>query len=219
MIGLVRDKKTTDEKVAADKANPHGNLTIIQADVTDRPALRSAASQVAKLTGGSLDYLINNAAYVAGIASFKSLADFSDSLQTADALAEDLDTSFQVNVHGVINTVNAFMPLVLKGKVKKVITLSTGLGERDFIIQTDIDEQSTYSITKAATNMVVAKYHTVYKKDGILFLAISPGAVATNEVNPRKSIPAASSLCLVFGENDANVWVSQNFSRRKYPVP
>ena len=209
MIGLVRNKKTTDEKVAADKANPHGNLTIIQADVTDRPALWSAASEVAKLTGGPLDYLINNAGYVDGIASFKPLAGFSDSLQSADALAEDLDESFRVNVHGVINTVNAFMPLVLKGKTKKVITLSTGLGDTDFTIQNELDEQSTYGVTKAATNMVVAKYHITYKKDGVLFLAISPGVVATHDVYPRKSVPASSSLCRVFSGRTARCgWVS-----------
>ena len=36
-------------------------MTILEADITDLPALQEAAAAVSKLTGGKLDYLINNA--------------------------------------------------------------------------------------------------------------------------------------------------------------
>ena len=36
------------------------NVTIIKADMTDRPANEAAAEATAKLTGGGLDYLIVN---------------------------------------------------------------------------------------------------------------------------------------------------------------
>lgn len=41
-------------------------------------------------------------------------------------LIKDLQTSFDINVIGVINTVNTFVPLLRKGQEKKVFTLSTG---------------------------------------------------------------------------------------------
>lgn len=36
---------------------------------------------------------------------------------------------------------------------------------------------TSYAASKAALNIVVAKFHAQYKKEGILFLSISPGIV------------------------------------------
>lgn len=60
MIGLVRNKSATEERLAKDGVN---NVTILTGDVIDIPALQTAAAEVAKLVGDNgLDYLINNAA-------------------------------------------------------------------------------------------------------------------------------------------------------------
>jgi NAD(P)-dependent dehydrogenase (short-subunit alcohol dehydrogenase family) len=46
----------------------------------------------------------------------------------------------------------------------------------------DIATAVPYSVSKAALNMLTAKYHIAYgKSEGILFLGISPGLVATSE--------------------------------------
>lgn len=73
------------------------------------------------------------------------------------------------------------MPLVLKGKAKKVVTLSSGLGDVDLTLNYGIHENGPYSISKAAMNMAVAKFQAEYEKDGVLFLAISPGLVNTGQ--------------------------------------
>lgn len=59
VIGLVRNKATTEERLAKDGIK---NVTIVEADITDFSAQQKAAAETARLTGGSLDYLINNAA-------------------------------------------------------------------------------------------------------------------------------------------------------------
>jgi NAD(P)-dependent dehydrogenase (short-subunit alcohol dehydrogenase family) len=59
VIGLVRNKATTDERLAKDGIK---NVTIIEADITSFAAQQKAAIETGQLTGGSLDYLINNAA-------------------------------------------------------------------------------------------------------------------------------------------------------------
>lgn len=59
VIGLVRNKAATEERLAKDSIK---NVTIIEADITDFAAQQKAAAETAKQTGGSLDYLINNAA-------------------------------------------------------------------------------------------------------------------------------------------------------------
>ncbi|KAI9797714.1 MAG: hypothetical protein M1833_005375 [Piccolia ochrophora] len=181
VIGTVRDKKATEKKLAADGIK---NVTLFEADITDLPALKKVAAETAELTGGSLDYLINNAGYISDVSAYKTLADFEDDFTV---LEKDLLQCFNVNTVGIIKTTNALIPLLQKGKAKKVISLSTGLGDLDFTNQSEIPYSPSYSISKAALNAVVAKYNTMYKKDGILFLAISPGVVDTG--NPGNAPP------------------------------
>jgi len=72
-----------------------------------------------------------------------------------------------------------FLPLLRKGTVKKVIIISSGMGDPDLVLSTGISNQAPYSISKAAVNMVVAKYAAEYKAEGFVFLALSPGLVDT----------------------------------------
>lgn len=83
----------------------------------------------------------------------------------------------RTNVLANIHLFNSFMPQVLKGKVKKVITITSGLGDMDLAKNYDIWETSLYSASKAAMNMIAAKFGAQYKKDGVLFLSICPGMV------------------------------------------
>ena len=48
---------------------------MLEADLTNKEALKKAAEETSKLTGGKLDYLINNAAFVSLISAFKTLGD------------------------------------------------------------------------------------------------------------------------------------------------
>lgn len=95
-------------------------------------------------------------------------------------MVKDLQTSFDVNVIGVISTIQTFIPLLRKGSVKKVFTLSTGMADIDLINQVDIAIGAPYSISKGALNIAVAKYNALYKSEGILFMAVSPGFVSTD---------------------------------------
>ena len=65
----------------------------------------------------------------------------------------------------------------MKGKIKKVITISTGHADLDFINDFEIETNALYAASKAAMNVIVAKFNAQYKKDGVLFVSISPGAV------------------------------------------
>lgn len=85
--------------------------------------------------------------------------------------------AFQTNVVGNIHLFNLFLPLVMKGKVKKVITISSGAADLDFINDLEIETSAVYAASKAALNVIVAKFNAQYKKDGVLFVSISPGAI------------------------------------------
>ncbi|EXJ76376.1 uncharacterized protein A1O5_00884 [Cladophialophora psammophila CBS 110553] len=173
VVGLVRDKVAIDRRIQEDSLT---NVTILQADITDRCALIVARDVVESLTGGSLDYLINNAAYVSHLTTGKFLNEFESD---PTLLVDDIKTAFTTNVVGVINTINVFLPLIQKSHIKKVVTLSSGMGDLDFVNELGIWESAPYSMSKAAVNIAAAKHSARYQEDGILFIAISPGVVDT----------------------------------------
>jgi NAD(P)-dependent dehydrogenase (short-subunit alcohol dehydrogenase family) len=82
-------------------------------------------------------------------------------------------------VVGNIHLINIFMPLILKGDQKKVITLSSGLADIEITRQYDLGSSAAYSISKAAMNSAVAKFSAEYAQDGVLFLSVCPGMVNT----------------------------------------
>jgi NAD(P)-dependent dehydrogenase (short-subunit alcohol dehydrogenase family) len=89
---------------------------------------------------------------------------------------------FKVNTIGPIHFFNAFMPLILKGKAKKVIAISTGGADTEMTLKADWYQATGYSMTKAALNMAVAKFSATYRQKGVLFMAICPGAVDTGSL-------------------------------------
>ncbi|KZT50164.1 NAD(P)-binding protein [Calocera cornea HHB12733] len=159
------------------------NLHIFKADVTKPAELRAAAAETAKITGGSLDVLINNAAYMSFVNNFNAI----DEYESDEALAKSFNNHWDTNVLGVVYTTNAFIPLLARGQLKKVLTLSSGMGDPAFILDTEFDWSVAYSVSKCALEMVNVKYAAKYKKEGWTFLAISPGVVDTAEDAPKFS--------------------------------
>jgi len=174
VFALVRNVEgATDlQELAKSRSNVH----VVRADLTDTDTLKAAALEVGQKTGGSLDCLINDAAYVQSGRKFNNLTDYTGQ---EDLLNKDFADLFQVNVIGVVHVVNAFIPLLKKGTVKKVITLTAALGDVDFTVKAGYAGHALYSVSKAAVNMVNAKYANEFREDGFLFLAMSPGAVNT----------------------------------------
>ncbi|KAJ7146321.1 hypothetical protein C8R44DRAFT_757155 [Mycena epipterygia] len=170
VFAIVRNKATATKLAAL----PGKNITVLEADITDAKALQLAASEVSKATGGKLDYLINNAA----VSNHPGVT--LDQFPSAEAVEKDLLDNFKVNTIGVVHSINTFLPLLRNGSVKKVISLSTGLADPEFTLVSETAGEASYSISKAALNMVVAKYAAQLKAEGFTFLAISPGLVSTS---------------------------------------
>jgi NAD(P)-dependent dehydrogenase (short-subunit alcohol dehydrogenase family) len=90
---------------------------------------------------------------------------------------------FDVNVLANIHLFNLFTPLILKGREKKVVTISTGLADLEFTNNFEHEFTPLYSISKAAMNMTVAKFNAQYKKEGVLFMSVCPGMVDVGQFN------------------------------------
>lgn len=185
MIGLVRDKAATEKKVAAELGG-RSNIHILEADLTKHASLKNAAAETAKIVGDrGVDYLIASGAYIPSFDAFDAIGTFADKPDELDAVTTQL---MQTNVTGNIHLFHSFLPLVLKGKTKKIIAITTGLADVDSTNLMEVEIASLYAASKAALNMVVAKFNAQYKKDGVLFLSISPGVVEVGQY-------ANSTLC------------------------
>ncbi|KZL84600.1 short-chain dehydrogenase [Colletotrichum incanum] len=165
VIGTVRNKTSIEKKIADELGN-RPNTYIVE----------NSVDIVSKITGGKLDCIIANAGYISDWSAYDSIGKLGDSPKE---LEEDLLYCFKVNVVGNVHLFNLYMPLVLNGNVKKVITLSSGMADIDLINQYRIDVAAPYSISKGAVNIAVSKFHAQYAGDGVLFMGISPGMVDT----------------------------------------
>lgn len=76
VVGLVRDPAGTKQKVAAELPD-RSNIHILAGDLTDYDSLKSAAAETSAITGGSLDYLIANAALMTAVDGFCGIGDMS----------------------------------------------------------------------------------------------------------------------------------------------
>ncbi|KAI1735260.1 NAD(P)-binding protein [Xylaria scruposa] len=184
VIGLVRNKPATVKKIADELGNRPNIHILTIADITDIDDLKRAANDTAAITGGAIDYLIANAGYVTNFDSFDDL----DTLAATKPkeLHEDFTKSMDVNVIGNIYLYNAFVPLVLKGKVKKVVAISSGMADIELCRDYDLYSGAVYACSKAAMNIVTAKYSAQYKKDGVLFLSICPGTADVGKIKPEE---------------------------------
>jgi NAD(P)-dependent dehydrogenase (short-subunit alcohol dehydrogenase family) len=94
---------------------------------------------------------------------------------------------FRTNAVGQAHVVHAFLPLILLGKAKKVVLMTTGMADADFVRQYDVRMGVSYSVSKAALNLIIAKFSAEYREKGVLFLGISPGVVDTNKEDTEGS--------------------------------
>ncbi|KAK4202109.1 putative short chain dehydrogenase [Triangularia verruculosa] len=200
VIALVRDKLATEKKVARDvDLLGRSNIRILQADITDYTALKQAAVDTAGITGGSLDYIIANAGLVPKFDLFLPIGELG---KRPEELTRTLRDSFEINVIGNIHVFNLFMPLILVGQAKKIITISSGLADNSFTNQWGAAQGSLYAASKAAMNTIVAKFNVQYKKDGVLFLALCPGPVEVGHYDgaTEEELAAVQPLLGIFKE-------------------
>ncbi|KAF4125865.1 Short-chain dehydrogenase [Geosmithia morbida] len=179
VIGLVRNKVATEDKIRKELGERQ-NVHIFTAYMEDYDSIKRNVANVSQITGGKLDVIIANAAFISILSGFDALSTLGDS---PDKLTTDLVESFKVNTVGNIHLFNLFMPLILKGNTKKVIYISSSMGHPDFVTKFTLTNAAPYSISKAAMNLAVAKFSAEYSKQNVLFMSICPGVVDTGTLD------------------------------------
>ncbi|KAJ1337213.1 norsolorinic acid ketoreductase [Microdochium nivale] len=180
VIGLVRNKTKMDGKVASELPN-RTNVHVVEGELSDYTSLARSVDPVSKITGGSLDYLIANAASMSTWSEFKP---YEEQAKEPAKLTAELDEAWTINVVSNIHLFNLYLPLLRQSSIRKVVAISSGHADTDLVLNYRIDAALGYTVTKAALNMVVAKYHASYGAgdQAILFMSMCPGMVE-NEQN------------------------------------
>ncbi|KAI6785466.1 uncharacterized protein J7T54_007109 [Emericellopsis cladophorae] len=171
VIGIVRNKAATDARVKAELPD-RNNIHILEADITDYQALKAATDKIAELTQGALDYIIANAAVYTDYDAFAAIGNLDP-----EGIERELLMLTKVNVIANIHLFNLLIPLIKNGKAKKVVTITTGHADLDVSIKHDVEVSPLYAASKAQMNLIVGKFSAQYKREGILFLSLSPGSV------------------------------------------
>ncbi|ROT38915.1 NAD(P)-binding protein [Sodiomyces alkalinus F11] len=175
VIGIVRNKPATLQKISEDaELKDRSNIHILEGDMTEYATLKKAAAEAAEITGGKVDYLIANAGLVSLFDAYDPIGALGDRPEEVD---QTLKTLYNVNVIGNVHLYHLFMPMILKGNAKKVVVISSGFADAEFTNKYDVEPGSLYASSKAAMNMITAKFSAQYKKDGVLFLSVCPGVV------------------------------------------
>ena len=156
-------------------ANKYKNIEIVTLDVADFVQIDTAALQ---LKNHKIDVLINNA----GVYPESSLGDVN---------YDDWASAFKINSMAPLKMAEAFMPHIVKSRLKKVATLSSKMGS--------IDDNSgggsyIYRSSKTAVNMVMKSLAIDVKTNGVSVVTLHPGWVQTDMGGPNGLVNTQTSV-------------------------
>ncbi|KAH9204931.1 hypothetical protein DL95DRAFT_417848 [Leptodontidium sp. 2 PMI_412] len=169
VIATARSSNSTPELSKLLTKHPEKSA-FVQLDIADPASIEKAAVDVAKLVPEGLDTLISNA----GV-NFQPKA----TLEEADLTL--FSSELEVEIVGNTRLIRAFLPLIQKGKGKKLIFVTSGLGSIELAASSP-NLNATYSVSRAALNMLVRKWGGALRFQGITTALIHPGWVPSTEI-------------------------------------
>jgi len=155
-----------DVKTAAKEAGRAAEPQIYDGsgvDITSAKAVEEFAKNVGEAFGGSVDLLINNAAYL------------SSWMPVAETDADDWWQNWEVNIKGLYLCTKFFLPLVLKSGSLKTILNVTSFGAINIGAGA-----SGYQTSKFAVCRFTEHTAADYADEGLICVAVHPGSYLTD---------------------------------------
>ncbi|TFY62729.1 hypothetical protein EVJ58_g3680 [Rhodofomes roseus] len=149
-------------------------LEVVHLDLGDPASIRQAAAEASGVLEGGLDYLI----HCAGV----SLQDLTPFEQVDLTLHEE---RLRLNAVAPLEVIRSFLPLIRQGTGKKIMLLSSGLASLQNAPYLPGYCES-YSVSKAALNMLARKWGASLRTEGITTILVHPGWVDTDMGNSTK---------------------------------
>jgi short-subunit dehydrogenase len=168
-VGLIARRRDELEEAAGEVARAGGTAVAAAADVGDRDALRAAVADVeARL--GPVDVMVANAGFGASTRL--------DPLNVAD-----VETTFRVNLLGVVYSVEAVLPGMLGRRRGHLVAISSLAAFKG------LPGESAYCASKAAVNAYMEGLRIALRGRGVAVTTVCPGFVRT----PMMTMDAAAA--------------------------
>ena len=145
-------------------ASTNSQVVIEALDLIDLERIETLGTEYADVP---IDVLINNAAMLGNLE--KQSFGFYDKTLFDEVMA--------VNVFGPMMMIEAFLPSLLEGEQKKVVTMSSGLGSLTLV--GGMKAMAYYRISKAGMNMSMRGIRAELRSQGITVALLAPGRVGT----------------------------------------
>ena len=162
--------KAAVEELRQDGVDAHA----VEIDVSDSASIKAAAEKVAR-DFGRLDILINNAGVMTD----------DKKKQVSEQALETWRETFDTNLFGVIETTQAFLPLLRKSEAGRIVNLSSILGSTEYHATPgspvyDAKNTPAYNVSKAALNAYTVQLAHELKGTKVKVNAAHPGWVKTD---------------------------------------
>ncbi|KAK9769596.1 hypothetical protein SCAR479_13715 [Seiridium cardinale] len=187
-------------------------IEIFELDVNSDESIATAVTTVQKATGGSLDFLINNA----GV---------NHVLPFTDMTVADVRTVLNTNIVAVFTITHAFLPLLIQGK-----GLVATIGSINEVFCPPF--QSPYNASKAAVHAMGTTLRKELAPFGVRFVTLVTGAVRTKLFDNKPTVFPEDSRYKAIGKPieereflknaqwiDADVYAKQVVSDLLKPSP
>ncbi|WP_131784595.1 SDR family oxidoreductase [Protofrankia symbiont of Coriaria ruscifolia] len=193
---LLGARDTTAGSAAVQRLAAGGaDVRFVPVDVTSDASVEKAAAEV-EAGFGRLDVLVNNAGIIGGRAP------------VPEAGPEDFRLCYETNVFGPVRMMRAFIPLLRRSTLPRVVMVSSGMGS--LAITTDPARLESgivslvYPSSKAALNMITTQYAKALP--GFKVNAVDPGYTAT-DLNGRsgyKTVEQGAEIIIRMATVDAD---------------
>ena len=154
-----------------------GRIRVIAMDVTNAASVSAAADG---LKGEAIDLLLNNAGVMGPRSERLGELDYAAWARVLDA-----------NTLGPMRVAEAFLKNVAKGRQKKIVTITSGMGSLE---DNTSGGSYAYRSSKAAVNMVIKSLAIDLAPRGITCIVMNPGWVRTDMGGPRGTLAPPESI-------------------------
>lgn len=168
LLGSRNAQRGTDAAAKVTKLAPGSQVEPIQLDITDDESIAKAAKYVEDKFG-RLDVLFNNAAI---------------SKAPGKSFRDEMNEILNTNTTSAACMTEAFLPLLKKAPVPRLVFMSSGLGSAAHTLDPTTPFHGwifkAYAASKAAMNLLGVSYAVLHGKEGIKVNMIDPGYRSTN---------------------------------------
>jgi NAD(P)-dependent dehydrogenase (short-subunit alcohol dehydrogenase family) len=196
-----RDRAKADAAARTLRETGAVNVAAEALDVRDPRSIQALAHAL-EFRGEYIDVLVNNAAIL--IAESKGI------LETS---IDDVRTTFETNVFGVVAVCQAFVPGMISRRYGRVVNVSSQAGE----LSTMGTYAPAYSMSKTALNACTRQLAAATRGTGVLVNSASPGWVRTDMGGPSapKSVEEGADTIVWLATLPASGPTGGFFSNRK----